>query len=101
MSKKNVKKSPVQRVDIKNKKIFMGFWHNWTSYPANGYKDGQSTNIPLADIPKEFNVIAVAFMKGSGIPTFRPYNGSDEQFRTQVDKLHSEGRSVLISLGGG
>ncbi|CNC27966.1 glycosyl hydrolase family 18 protein [Yersinia similis] len=100
MSKKNSKKSPIQRVDIKDKKIFMGFWHNWTSYPANGYKYGQSTNIPLADIPKEFNVIAVAFMKGSGIPTFRPYIGSDEQFRTQVDKLHSEGRSVLISLGG-
>ncbi|BET61170.1 glycosyl hydrolase family 18 protein [Yersinia pseudotuberculosis] len=100
MSKKNSKKSPVQRVDIKDKKIFMGFWHNWPSYPRNGYKYGQSTNIPLADIPKEFNVIAVAFMKGSGIPTFRPYIGSDEQFRTQVDKLHSEGRSVLISLGG-
>ncbi|CND03111.1 glycosyl hydrolase family 18 protein [Yersinia pseudotuberculosis] len=100
MSKKNSKKSQVQRVDIKNKKIFMGFWHNWPSYPRNGYEFGQSTNIPLADIPKEFNVIAVAFMKGSGIPTFRPYIGSDEQFRTQVDKLHSEGRSVLISLGG-
>ncbi len=51
-------------------------------------------------MPKEYNVVAVAFMKGSGIPTFRPFNVSDAEFRRQVGVLNSQGRAVLISLGG-
>jgi chitinase len=54
----------------------------------------------LEAVPKEYNVVAVAFMKGSGIPTFKPFNVSDAEFRRQVGVLNSQGRAVLISLGG-
>lgn len=53
----------------------------------------------LEDVPRDYNVVAVAFMKGSGIPTFKPYNLSDAEFRRQVGVLNSQGRAVLMSLG--
>ncbi|RXU60419.1 chitinase [Pseudomonas protegens] len=85
---------------IAGKKILMGFWHNWAAGPADGYQQGQFANLNLLDVPKEYNVVAVAFMKGHGIPTFKPYNLTDEEFRRQVGVLNSQGRAVLISLGG-
>ncbi|RFD30772.1 chitinase [Pseudomonas sp. GL93] len=85
---------------IAGKKILMGFWHNWPAGPSDGYQRGQFANISLADVPKDYNVVAVAFMKGNGIPTFKPYNLSDAEFRRQVGVLNSQGRAVLISLGG-
>ncbi|NCE87981.1 carbohydrate-binding protein [Pseudomonas sp. Q1] len=85
---------------IAGKKILMGFWHNWPAGSSDGYQQGQFANLNLVDIPKEYNVVAVAFMKGNGIPTFKPYNLSDEEFRRQVGVLNSQGRAVLISLGG-
>ncbi|OLF55300.1 chitinase [Pseudomonas chlororaphis] len=85
---------------IAGKKILMGFWHNWPAGASDGYQQGQFANLDLVDIPKEYNVVAVAFMKGNGIPTFKPYNLSDEEFRRQVGVLNSQGRAVLISLGG-
>ncbi|BEO84284.1 chitinase [Serratia marcescens] len=85
---------------IANKKILMGFWHNWAAGASDGYQQGQFTNMNLTDIPAEYNVVAVAFMKGQGIPTFKPYNLSDAEFRRQVGVLNSQGRAVLISLGG-
>ncbi|MDT2040912.1 chitinase [Providencia stuartii] len=86
--------------DISNKKIMMGFWHNWAAGASDGYQQGQCANMNLTDIPEEYNVVAVAFMKGEGIPTFKPYNLSDAEFRRQVGVLNSQGRAVLISLGG-
>ncbi|WP_047249282.1 fibronectin type III domain-containing protein [Chromobacterium subtsugae] len=80
--------------------FIMGFWHNWPSSPGNGYQGGQSADIALTDIPEDYGVVAVAFMKGSGIPTFQPYNLSDEAFRAQVAELNRQGRIVLVSLGG-
>ncbi|MFN2915771.1 chitinase, partial [Escherichia coli] len=61
---------------------------------------GSFANIALEDVPSEYNVVAVAFMKGRGIPTFQPYNLSDAEFRRQVGVLNAQGRAVLISLGG-
>lgn len=86
--------------DMKGKKILMGFWHNWPSEPGQGYQQGLFKEMPLTDIPQAYNVVAVAFMKGSGIPTFTPYNLSDAAFRAQVATLNAQGRAVLISLGG-
>lgn len=86
--------------DMSNKKIMMGFWHNWAAGASDGYQQGQFANMNLTDIPAEYNVVAVAFMKGDGIPTFKPYNLSDTEFRRQVGALNSQGRAVLISLGG-
>ena len=85
---------------IAGKKILMGFWHNWPAGQSDGYRQGWFTSIALEDVPKEYNVVAVAFMKGSGIPTFKPFNVSDAEFRRQVGVLNSQGRAVLISLGG-
>ncbi len=85
---------------LASKKILMGFWHNWPAGPSDGYQRGQFANIALENVPKEYNVVAVAFMKGSGIPTFKPFNVSDAEFRRQVGVLNSQGRAVLISLGG-
>lgn len=85
---------------IANKKILMGFWHNWAAGASDGYQQGQFATMNLTDIPAEYNVVAVAFMKGQGIPTFKPYNLSDAEFRRQVGVLNSQGRAVLISLGG-
>ncbi len=86
--------------DISGKNILMGFWHNWRSEPGQGYQQGMFAEMPLTAIHEAYNVIAVAFMKGSGIPTFKPYNLSDEEFRAQVAELNAQGRAVLISLGG-
>lgn len=69
--------------DITNKKILMGFWHNWSAGNSDGYQQGSSTWLNLTDVPVEYNVVAVAFMKGSGIPTFQPYNLSDAEFRVK------------------
>ncbi|CAK9889385.1 MULTISPECIES: glycosyl hydrolase family 18 protein [Pseudomonas] len=85
---------------IANKKILMGFWHNWPAGHSDGYQGGQFANLDVVDVPKDYNVVAVAFMKGQGIPTFKPYNLSDDEFRRQVGVLNSQGRAVLISLGG-
>ncbi|MFO2464431.1 glycosyl hydrolase family 18 protein [Pseudomonas sp. 15FMM2] len=85
---------------IANKKILMGFWHNWPAGHSDGYQGGQFSNLELVDVPQDYNVVAVAFMKGEGIPTFKPHNLSDEEFRRQVGVLNSQERAVLISLGG-
>ncbi|AXE30690.1 chitinase [Chromobacterium phragmitis] len=81
-------------------RFIMAFWHNWASGGGDGYQRGTSADIPLTDIPEDYAVVAVAFMKGAGIPTFQPYNLSDDAFRAQVAELNRQGRAVLISLGG-
>ncbi|MCF5816482.1 chitinase, partial [Pseudomonas sp. PA-1-2A] len=58
--------------DISSKNILMGFWHNWKAEAGQGYQQGLFAEMALTDIPENYNVIAVAFMKGSGIPTFKP-----------------------------
>lgn len=87
--------------DMRGKQILMGFWHNWAPNPGgDGYQRGEFAELQLTDVPAPYNVVAVAFMKGHGIPTFKPYALSDEAFRRQVGVLNSQGRAVLISLGG-
>ncbi|RMN19795.1 hypothetical protein ALQ63_01492 [Serratia plymuthica] len=86
--------------DMSGKNILMGFWHNWAPEQGQGYQGGMFAEMALTDIPVEYNVVAVAFMKGSGIPTFKPYRYSDAEFRQQINVLNAQGRAVLISLGG-
>lgn len=86
--------------DLTGKNVLIGFWHNWPAPDSIGYQGGHFKEMSLTEIPEDYNVVAVAFMKGSGIPTFKPYNMSDEEFRRQVGILNSQGRAVLISLGG-
>lgn len=88
--------------DISNKKVLIGFWHNFPDdpYKDDGYKYGNPTNIDLIDVPPEYNVVTVAFMGGSGIPTFVPDRWTDAEFRRQIGVLNAQGRPVLLSLGG-
>lgn len=86
--------------DLTGKKFVMGFWHNWPAAGSIGYQLGHFKEMQLTDIPEQYNIVAVAFMKGHGIPTFKPYNMTDEEFRRQVGVLNAQGRAVLISLGG-
>lgn len=96
--------------DISQKKILVGYWHNWGTNPeeidkARGYQGGLPSDMSLREVPKGFNVVNVSFMKvmagqSGNIPTFKPYNSSDEAFRAEVAELNAQGRAVLISLGG-
>lgn len=86
--------------DILNKQVAVGYYHNWEAGAQTGYQQGTPANIDLADVNPFYNVITVSFMKGEGIPTFKPYNMSDQEFREKVATLNAEGRAVIISLGG-
>ncbi|TLY47470.1 MAG: chitinase [Gammaproteobacteria bacterium] len=84
-------------------KILLGYWHNWFSQ-NDGYQQGSAAAIQLKDIPKQYNLIAVAFMKASNenpIPQFKPYTGTDQDFKQQVAQLNQQNQKVIISLGGG
>ncbi|WAM25035.1 carbohydrate-binding protein [Myxococcus sp. NMCA1] len=77
-------------------KIIVGYWHNF---------DNGSTNIRLRDVSAKYNVIQVAFAEpvggpGSGRMAFAPYNSSIADFKADVALLKSQGRKVLISIGG-
>lgn len=86
--------------DISNKQVAVGYYHNWQAEQGAGYKQGRPADIDLAKVNPFYNVISVSFMKGEGIPTFKPYNMTDEAFREKVAALNAQDRAVLISLGG-
>ncbi|WP_239255196.1 chitinase [Listeria ilorinensis] len=89
--------------DISGKKVLTGYWHSWKSTGKDGYQQGSSADIALSNVNKAYNVIPVAFMKGDGInriPSFKPVGMTDSDFRAQVANLNSQGRSVLLALGG-
>ncbi len=102
--KKHAEDAASAMPDLSQTQILMGFWHNWRPGPGgghgDGYKGGTFYSMPLEEVPEQYNVVAVAFMKGAGIPTFQPDGYSDAEFRRQVGVLNSQGRAVLISLGG-
>ncbi|WP_243765459.1 glycosyl hydrolase family 18 protein [Bacillus arachidis] len=89
---------------MENKPLIMGYLHTWSKGFIGGYEQGSAAALDLTDVPKEYNVIVVSDMRCSGrgieIPTFRPYDKSDKEFREQVDQLALEGRQVLLNLGG-
>ncbi|MEY8445864.1 glycosyl hydrolase family 18 protein [Enterococcus ratti] len=86
--------------DISSKQIAVGYYHNWHAGQGAGYKGGSPADIDLAKVNPFYNVITVSFMKGEGIPTFKPYNMSDQAFREKVAALNAQGRAVILSLGG-
>ena len=86
--------------DLANKQIAVGYYHNWQAEQGAGYQGGRPADIDLAKINPFYNVVTVSFMKGEGIPTFKPYNMTDQAFREKVATLNAQGRAVIISLGG-
>lgn len=79
-------------------RFVLGYWPNVPN--GIGYKLGTATPLKLIDIPMQYNVIAVAFMRGAGIPTFSPDRWSPQTFRSQIGVLNAQGRPVLLTLGG-
>lgn len=86
--------------DISEKQVAVGYYHNFEPASGSGYQGGTPVAVDLSKVNSFYNVISVAFMSGEGIPTFKPYDQSDADFREKVGKLNSEGRAVLLSLGG-
>lgn len=76
-------------------KLLIGYWHNF---------DNGSTALKLRDVSPQYDVIHVAFAETAGgdrsTLSFTPYNATVEEFRADVAYLHSQGKKVLISIGG-
>ncbi|MGL4793396.1 MAG: glycosyl hydrolase family 18 protein, partial [Aeromonas jandaei] len=84
--------------------VVVGYWHNWCG--GSGYQGGTAPCVKLDQVNPQYNVVDVSFMKVYGsdpIPTFKldPATGmSESQFIEQIALLNSQGRSVLLALGG-
>ncbi|SKA14751.1 chitinase [Chitinophaga eiseniae] len=78
-------------------KVIVGYWQNWGS-PSDA-----SPYIPLRNVNPKYNVIEVAFaVSGSDLATisFVPENVTPAEFLADVQYLQSQGKKVLLSLGG-
>ncbi|OAB34319.1 chitinase [Paenibacillus macquariensis subsp. defensor] len=79
-----------------SKKLIVGYWHNFN----NG-----SGDIRLRDVSNNFDVINVSFAEPTngvqgGTIGFAPYNATDADFIADVQYLQSQGKKVMISIGG-
>ncbi|GAV13082.1 glycosyl hydrolase family 18 protein [Paenibacillus sp. NAIST15-1] len=77
-------------------KTIVGYWHNF---------DNGSGFIKLRDVSPKFDVINVSFAEPtSGVTNgtigFTPYNYTDTDFKSDVAYLQSQGKKVIISIGG-
>jgi chitinase len=70
-------------------RTLMGYWHNW------------GPEYRLTDIPDDYNVIVIAFASTSfnGTNSFTP-NYDVTNFKADITTIQSEGKKVLISIGG-
>ncbi|MCW3462517.1 glycosyl hydrolase family 18 protein [Chitinophaga nivalis] len=78
-------------------KVIVGYWQNWGS-PTDA-----SPYIPLRDVNPKYNVIQIAFaMSGTDKATlnFVPENTTPAAFAADVQYLQSQGKKVLLSIGG-
>ncbi len=79
-----------------NEKLVVGYWHNWNDYSA--------PYIRLTDLPNYYDVICIAFAEPVSHDNmtlrFTPDFISVEQFKNDVKTLQTEGKKVLISIGG-
>lgn len=75
------------------KKSLIGYWHNF---------DNGSTNIRLKDVSSEWDIVDVAFpiSKDRATMEFKPYNCTEEEFKSDIKSLQAQGKKVLISVGG-
>lgn len=77
-------------------KTIVGYWHNF---------DNGSGFIKLRDVSPKFDVINVSFAEPSsgvsnGTIGFTPYNYTEADFKADVAYLQSQGKKVIISIGG-
>ena len=76
-------------------KLLIGYWHNF---------DNGSTALKLRNVSPQYDVIQVAFAETTGgnhsALSFTPYNATVAEFQSDIAHLHSQGKKVLISIGG-
>ncbi|WP_224365521.1 fibronectin type III domain-containing protein [Hyalangium versicolor] len=76
-------------------KILVGYWHNF---------DNGSGFIRLRNVSSKWDVINVSFAEPTsatgGTIGFTPYGTSDADFKADVAYLKSQGKKVIISIGG-
>ncbi|MBW8683803.1 glycosyl hydrolase family 18 protein [Chitinophaga rhizophila] len=80
---------------VDNSKVVVGYWQNWNLAAA--------PYIRLRDVDSRYNVIEVAFgTTGSDLSTvsFTPEGTTVAEFKADIATLQSQGRKVLLSLGG-
>jgi len=75
----------------------IGYW-NGGGMGANRFR--------LRDVSPQWDVVIVAFAvpvrSGEAEMVFRvPFQYQPEEFKAEIDELHSKGKKVMISLGGG
>jgi chitinase len=75
-----------------------GYWQNFD----NGAKTQK-----LSDVPKDYDIVAVAFADATGAPGEVDFKldpatgyGSADDFKADIKSLHEAGRSVIVSVGG-
>ncbi|HEY1016591.1 MAG TPA: glycosyl hydrolase family 18 protein [Herpetosiphonaceae bacterium] len=77
------------------RRVIVGYWHNF---------DNGSGVIRLRNVSPKFDVIQVAFAEPTGaapgVIGFTPYGSSVAEFKADVAYLKSQGKKVLISIGG-
>jgi chitinase len=84
------------------KHLLTGYWQNFD----NGAKP-----LKLADVPSQYNIIAVAFADATSTPgavSFTLDSGlssalggyTDDQFRADIKAVQARGQQVIISVGG-
>jgi chitinase len=91
LNKKRVEGKQVSaRSEAYGENILAGYWFEW------------QPSVKLSDIPPEYNVVVIAFMEGdnAGMPVYKPMMTPGDVIAEGVAKLRSEGRVVLVSLGG-
>jgi chitinase len=73
----------------------IGYWHNF---------DNGSGNIKLRNVSPNWDWINVSFAEPtsatSGDMRFTPYNATVDEFKADIAFLKSQGKKVLISIGG-
>ncbi|GAB6989702.1 fibronectin type III domain-containing protein [Paenibacillus pini] len=77
-------------------KTIVGYWHNFEN--GSGF-------IKLRDVSPKFDVINVSFAEptsgvSNGTIGFTPFNYTDADFKADVAYLQSQGKKVIISIGG-
>lgn len=87
--------TPIAHAALASKTI-VGYWHNF---------DNGSGFIKLRDVSPKFDVINVSFAEPSsgvtnGTIGFTPYNYTDADFKADIAYLQSQGKKVMISIGG-
>jgi chitinase len=78
-------------------KVIVGYWHNW------GTVGGTPPYIRLRDVNPKYNVIQIAFGVTTGdqaTVSFTPEGTTVADFKADIATLQSQGRKVLLSLGG-